>query len=224
MTDFIVSRETMLETLKKYGIKDERVLSAMAEVPREEFVPPSLRMLACADMPLEIGLGQTISQPYMVALMCEQMGPEPGKVLEIGTGSGYAAAVMNRMGWKVVTVERLKELHEAARRRLESLGYGEVECILSDGTLGWEKEAPYDAVVVTAAAPSVPEPLLRQLSESGGRLIIPVGGRFDQDLMVYERHGERYDRRRVTSCVFVPLIGKYGWTSGLVKDVTRYAG
>ncbi len=217
-------KRELLEALRREGvIRSERVYRAMLSVPREEFVPPELRCHAYDDNPLPIGCGQTISAPHMVAMMCEEARLEPGhKVLEVGTGSGYHAAVMAeivaprdqpRERWgRVVTIERIPELAERARRTLERLGYADrVKVVVGDGSLGYEPEAPYDRIVVTAAAPDIPRPLLEQL-KPGGIMVIPVGDRYLQYLyVVVKREDGSVEARPVTSCLFVPLIGEYGW-------------
>ena len=218
-------KRELLEALKREGvIRSERVYKAMLRVPREEFVPEELRCYAYEDTPLPIGHGQTISAPHMVALMCEEAGLEPGqRVLEVGTGSGYHAAVIAeivapsdepRERWgRVVTIERIPELAERARRVLERLGYsGRVKVVVGDGSKGYPPEAPYDRIVVTAAAPQVPKPLIDQL-KPGGRIVIPVGDRMVQYLYVVEKKPDgQVVSRPVTSCLFVPLIGEYGWS------------
>lgn len=210
---FAADRAAMLERqLRARGVRDERVLRAMAAVPREAFVPAHLRDLAYADEALPIEHGQTISQPLMVALMSELLDPDPGdRVLDIGTGSGYQAAVLVEMGCRVLGIERVPELAAAARERLAGLGYGEsVEIRVGDGTLGAPEEAPWGRILVAAAAPRVPEALTDQLGE-GGRLVIPVGARWEQDLLLVERDGARLRTTSHGGCVFVPLVGKGGY-------------
>ncbi len=194
------------------GIKDKRVLRAMMRVPRHLFVPEEYRKRAYEDHPLPIGEGQTISQPYIVALMTsllELKGDE--KVLEIGTGSGYQAAILAELAGEVYSVERIPSLAIKAAETLEKLGYKNVHIKVGDGTLGWEENAPYDAIIVTAAAPKVPSSLIKQL-KVGGRLVIPIGERFIQSLHRYIKgkdgnlKGEDFG-----GCVFVPLKGKEGW-------------
>jgi protein-L-isoaspartate(D-aspartate) O-methyltransferase len=200
-------------------------MKAMLRVPRELFVPEELRHLAYEDTPLPIGHGQTISAPHMVALMTELAEIEPGmKVLEVGTGSGYHAAVLAevvapsdepRERWgHVYTIERIPEPAERARRNLERAGYADrVTVIVGDGSLGYPEKAPYDRIIVTAAAPDIPEPLLEQL-RPGGKMVIPIGTRYMQYLYVIEKiHDGRIKSRPVTPCLFVPLIGRYGWRS-----------
>jgi protein-L-isoaspartate(D-aspartate) O-methyltransferase len=203
----------MVETqLRWRGIADERVLAAMGELPREAFVDPDQRPYAYEDAALPIEAGQSISQPYMVARMTELLGVRPGdRVLEIGTGSGYQAAVLAKLGARVVSFERLPELAEAARRRLADLGLAEaVEIRVGDGSLGDPAGSRYSGIVVTAAPPRIPEALMDQL-EDGGRLVIPVGPRDRQELVVVTRHGNDWTQRPEGSCVFVPLVGAGGW-------------
>jgi len=193
------------------GVADRRVLAALARVPRHLFVPPSLERAAYDDAPLPIGQGQTISQPYIVATMLECLSLQPeDKALEIGTGSGYQTALLAEMCRTVCTVERIPELADAARERLRGMGYENVRFRTADGTLGWPEEAPFDAIVVSAAAPRMPQPLLDQLAE-GGRLAAPVGEERWQELVRVERTGGVFRRRTICGCVFVKLIGKEGW-------------
>lgn len=207
-------REVMLkEHLQGRGIRDLTVLAAMREVPREEFVDERVVAKAYGDHPLPIAGGQTISQPYIVAYMTEAL--ELGRndrVLEIGTGSGYAAAVLSRIVTTVYSVERLGGLAQSARERLERLGYTNIVIHEGDGTLGWPEHAPYDAIVVTAGAPGVPQPLLAQLA-TGGRLVIPVGRSCDVQSLIRVRRVTEHDYRREELCGvrFVPLIGAAGW-------------
>jgi protein-L-isoaspartate(D-aspartate) O-methyltransferase len=192
------------------GIRDERVLAAVAAVPRELFVPEDLRRYAYADRALPIGCGQTISQPFMVATMLEALGLQGGRALEIGTGSGYQAAVLAELADDVVTVERVPELADEARRTLERAGYGRVDVRVGDGTLGVQENAPFDGIVVAAAAPAAPESLYEQLAP-GGRLVVPVGTQRDQWLEIVERTQDGPVRVRTVPCRFVPLIGSEGF-------------
>ena len=194
-------------------IRDERVIKAMDTVPREAFVPERERDAAYLDGPLPIGGGQTISQPYMVARMAELLHVgRDDRVLEVGTGSGYAAAVLAELGCLVTTIERDPALADAARGRLASLGYAHrVDVRTGDGSLGLPDEAPWDGIVVAAAAPEVPPALREQLGD-GRRLVIPVGTRRQQQLMVVERHGDEWRETSDGACVFVPLIGSGGWS------------
>jgi protein-L-isoaspartate(D-aspartate) O-methyltransferase len=203
----------MVALLRRYGIQDERVLAAMAEVPREAFVPDELRRRAYDDGALPIAAGQTISQPFVVAHMAEACHPRPqDRVLEIGTGSGYGAAVLSRLVERVVTIERLPELAESAAERLAELGYDNVTVISGDGTRGWPEEAPYDGIVVTAAGPDVPPSLLDQLAP-WGRLVMPVGEQWhSQELVVVERRPDgSIVSERLGPVAFVPLIGEEGF-------------
>jgi len=214
MRDFAALRDMMVtEQLEARGIRDPSVLAAMREVPREEFVPAELAGHAYDDNPLPIGEGQTISQPYMVAYMTEALElARTDRVLEIGTGSGYAAAVLGRLVNEVHTVERIAALAASARARLLGLGCVNVHVHLGDGSAGWPGEAPYDAIVVTAGAPQVPQPLLEQLAV-GGRLVIPVGSHTRlQTLVRVRRVGENeYRHESHFDVMFVPLIGEAGW-------------
>ena len=193
------------------GIKNQRVLDAMKKVPRHLFVPSETMEAAYSDRPLPIGSGQTISQPYMVAVMTEALGLEgTEKVLEVGTGSGYQAAVLAEIAAHVVTTERMPELAEAARSVLRELGYTNVDVVVADGSRGYETGAPYDAIIVTAGAPEIPRTLVDQLSD-GGRLVVPVGNSYQQTLTRLTRRGNDNVVERLEGCVFVPLIGEYGW-------------
>jgi protein-L-isoaspartate(D-aspartate) O-methyltransferase len=210
---FEVERRAMVEEqLRRRGIRDERVLEAMLRVPRHEFVPAPFRFMAYEDRPVPIGLSETISQPYMVAVMTEAAAVKPGdKVLEVGTGAGYQAAVLATLGAQVWSIERNPRLAARAREVLSALGYDSVQVVEGDGTEGYPPAAPYQAIVVTAAAPSVPQPLLDQLAD-GGRLVIPVGDLQRQDLEVLTKHGVDTTVEVLDPCQFVPLIGRYGWT------------
>ncbi|MFA6241005.1 MAG: protein-L-isoaspartate(D-aspartate) O-methyltransferase [Candidatus Hydrogenedentales bacterium] len=205
-------RERMVEVqLKRRGISNPHVLEAMGTIPRECFVPDALKGHAYDDRPLEIGHGQTISQPFMVALMTQLLAIQPGdSVLEVGTGSGYQCAVLANIAARVVSVERVPELATRSCALLDSLGYTNVAVHIGDGTLGWVEAAPYDAIVVTAAGPRVPAMLCEQLRE-GGRLVCPVGARESQELFRVTRHEGVFREERGTGCVFVPLIGADGW-------------
>jgi len=197
--------------LRRRGIKDPRTLSAMLKVPRHHFVPHSLQSSAYDDCALPIGSGQTISQPYMVAIMTELLGLKgKEKVLEIGTGSGYQTAVLSLLCKKVYSIDRLDMLSVLAKKDLDSLGYSNVELLVKDGTEGLPEEAPFECILVTAACPEVPDPLLEQLSE-GGRLVIPVGDRFSQVLTLIKKENGVLRTEPSIGCIFVPLIGKYGW-------------
>jgi protein-L-isoaspartate(D-aspartate) O-methyltransferase len=207
-SDLAARRESMVATqIEARGIHDALTLKAMREVPRHRFVPPEAVGAAYGDYPLPIGHRQTISQPYIVAFMTEALRLRAGdKVLEVGTGSGYQAAVLAAMGMKVFTIEIVEPLATESRERLSSLGYSDVFVRSGDGYAGWPEEAPFDGILVTAAAPRVPEPLKAQLKE-GGRLVIPVGEDF-QELVVVRRREASYEEKRVLAVRFVPMTGK----------------
>jgi protein-L-isoaspartate(D-aspartate) O-methyltransferase len=211
-TNYEKEREQMVESqLALRGIKDKRVLNAMRQVPRHLFVPTDTRGLAYCDGPLPIGHGQTISQPYIVALMTELLeltGQET--VLELGTGSGYQAAILSCLVRQVYSIERHAALAQQAEKILSQLGYDNVVISVGDGTLGWPEHSPYEAIISTAAAPDVPQPLTDQLAD-GGRLVAPVGSRWSQVLVKVKRQGETLIREHLTAVAFVPLVGKYGW-------------
>jgi protein-L-isoaspartate(D-aspartate) O-methyltransferase len=212
-------RRMVEEQLAARGIRDPLVLAAMGKVPREKFVSPNLAALAYEDTPLPIGEDQTISQPYIVAVMTEALALARGdRVLEIGTGSGYSAAVLAEIVASVYTVERLASLAESARQHLVALGYANVHVLTGDGTLGWPEHAPYDAIVATAGGPRVPPALLDQLAV-GGRLVIPVGGLpYDQRLVRIVRSADdEYLREELEEVAFVPLIGVQGWPEGRAR-------
>ncbi len=200
------------DQLRGRGITDLRLLAAFRKVPRELFVPEDLRHDAYEDRPLPIGSGQTISQPYMVALMISRLrlkGHE--RVLEIGSGSGYQTALVAELAREVFSIERIPELLTIAQQRVETLGYLNVRFSAGDGSLGWAAHAPFDAMLVSAAAPDVPRPLLEQLQEQG-RMVLPIGSQQIQALVEIEKRQGVLHRREIASCVFVPLIGRYGWT------------
>ncbi|HZP00040.1 MAG TPA: protein-L-isoaspartate(D-aspartate) O-methyltransferase [Terriglobia bacterium] len=206
------ARRLMIEEqLRRRGIRDERVLEAMMNVPRHEFVPCVHLNAAYADRPLPIGAVETISQPYIVAAMTEAARVTPGdRALEVGTGSGYQAAILANLGARVYTVERNPQLVAAARERLVLLGYEGIEVIWGDGTEGYAPASPYQVIMVTAAAPDVPPPLFAQLA-NGGRLVIPLGDMARQDLYLMIKEDDQVTKRVLDPCMFVPLIGKYGW-------------
>jgi len=208
--DFEAARAKLIEHLGT-EIKDQRVLAVMARIPRERFVPPESQHLAYEDKPLPIGLDQTISQPYIIALMTQALelaGNE--KVLEVGTGSGYQAAILAELARQVITVERLVPLAEAAKKVLDSLGYKNIVVHLAKETLGWLDEAPYDAIIVTAGAPKVSVDLLAQLAING-RLVIPVGSRYVQELYKITKRRRKSIVENLGGCCFVALIGKDAW-------------
>ena len=199
-------------------VNDRRVVDAMARVPREAFVPPASRHLAYEDIPLPIGEGQTISQPMIVAMMVSMLNLKPGdKVLEVGTGSGYQAAVLSLLANEVITTERFKSLADSAGERLHSLGYHNVAVHQAGDVLGSSENAPFHAIVVAAAAPRLPRALLEQLSE-GARLVIPVGSRSQQDLLLVTKSHDGYSVKNHGSCRFVPLVGAGAWTEHEVGD------
>lgn len=202
----------MVETqLMGRGIRDERVLEAMRKVPRHLFVDEALRDQAYSDHPLPIGEKQTISQPYIVALMTESLGLTGSeKVLEIGTGSGYQTAVLAELSHRVFSIERYPSLGYRANQILQKLGYNNYIVRVGDGSLGWPDDAPFDGILVTAGAPSVPRPLVDQLA-MGGRLIVPVGDRFSQDLFLVKRAEEGISKTNLGGVRFVDLVGKWGW-------------
>ncbi len=200
------------DQLRSRSISDERVLAAMGTIPREAFVPDDDADHAYDDNPLPIGGGQTISQPYIVARMTELLHVAPGeRVLEIGTGSGYQAAVLAELGCRVTTIERDPGLAASARRRLDDLGYGNrIEVLVGDGSVGVPGAPAWDGILVAAAAPAVPDALREQLGD-GRRMVVPVGSRSMQSLLVVERHGDEWDEQSDGTCMFVPLIGAGGW-------------
>ena len=212
MIDFPKARLKMVEEqIFSRGIKDAKLIAAMKKIPRHLFVEEALQNQAYSDHPLPIGEKQTISQPYMVALMTEALlltGKE--KVLEIGTGSGYQTAILAELSEKVFSIERIRPLAIRARKLLYELGYFNVEIKIFDGTLGWMEESPFDAIVVTAGSPDIPQTLLDQLA-TGGRLVIPVGDAFVQDLIRVIKTEEEIKKEDLGGCRFVKLIGKYGW-------------
>ena len=199
------------EQFVRRDITDKRVLDAMRKVPRHIFVPEEHRNLAYSDCPLPIGQNQTISQPYIVALMTQMLGLKGDEiVLEIGTGSGYQAAVLSLLAQEVYTIERYEILAQQALKSIQALDINNVTLQVGDGTLGWPERAPYDAILTTAAAPKVPQPLLDQLAD-GGRLVIPVGGRIGQYLESWFREGDKFRHEQTVAVAFVPLLGEYGW-------------
>jgi len=212
--DYKSLREHMVERqLMPRNITDDKVLTAFRKVERHNFVTEKLRDAAYGDHPLPVGDGQTISQPYMVALMTQALALEGNEnVLEIGTGSGYQTAILAEIAKNVYSVERFESLANTARSTLQCFGYNNVEIRIGDGTLGWEEHAPYDRIIVTAGSPRVPLSLVTQLKD-GGRMIIPVGGHSSQALTSVEKRNGRIVSKDLCGCVFVPLIGKEGWDS-----------
>jgi protein-L-isoaspartate(D-aspartate) O-methyltransferase len=211
----------LLKELNDAGIRDRRVLLAMASVPREKFVPAELASHAWENRALPIGEAQTISQPLIVALMTQELRLSGDQnVLEVGTGSGYQAAIICELARQLVTIERHPNLAQQARDRLASLGYENVEVVVGDGTTGWEPGAPYDRILVTAAAPYLPRPLMAQLShQDGARIVIPIGTAEDQSLVAYERQSGELVAHDLGPVRFVPLIGSEGWHLSDGQDV-----
>lgn len=206
------------EQLLDRGIRDPRVLEAMSRVPRHLFVQESLRHRAYGDYPLPIGENQTISQPYIVAAMTEELkltGEE--RILEIGTGSGYQTAILAELATQVFTIERIRSLARTARETLGQLKYLNIVFKVFDGTYGWSDQAPFDAILITAATPEIPEMLVKQLRENG-RMVVPVGGLEHQELTLLTKQGHRSPRTVIGNCKFVPLVGKYGWKGQSGRD------
>ena len=210
--DFELLRKRMVdEQIESRGIKDAAVLEAFRKVPRERFVPDHIRSAAYEDHPLSIGFGQTISQPYIVALMTEVLAPCAGeKILEVGTGSGYQAAILAFLGAKVYSVERLPDLGKRASQAFKDLGL-EVEVLIADGSLGWQEKAPFSGIMITAASYKIPQPLLDQLDDRA-RMVVPLGGELSQTLTKIEKdRSGAVTEEKVCGCVFVPLIGRHGF-------------
>ncbi|MBN1913440.1 MAG: protein-L-isoaspartate(D-aspartate) O-methyltransferase [Candidatus Omnitrophica bacterium] len=210
--DYAALRKRMVEEqLIRRGISSQGLLRAFYEIERHRFIPEQLGMNAYADFPVPIGESQTISQPYIVALMTESLELKTtDKVLEIGTGSGYQCAILAMLSREVYSVERLASLSNRAQALFKELGYGNIRLKIGDGTLGWEEFAPYDKIMVTAASPCIPAPLLEQLDE-GGRLILPLGQGLGQVLTLVEKKDGKINSRDICGCVFVPLVGEYGY-------------
>ena len=210
MADLERARENLLKYLD-HEIADKRVVEAMRRVRRDAFVPPEQHQVAYDDRPLGIGFGQTISQPFIVALMVQALDlKQSEQVLELGTGSGYEAAILAELAQKVVTVEHIPDLAESAKQLLDKLGYSNIEIHVAGKTLGWPEGAPYDAIIVSAGAPSVPKVLLEQLAW-GGRLVIPAGSRWQQDLLKVTKLKKGNRIENLGGCYFVPLIGEGAW-------------
>jgi len=213
MDRFELERQDMIALLKQRGIIDEALLRVMGKIERHLFVPEPFTNRAYEDSALPIGKGQTISQPYTVAFMTQELNVRPeARVLEVGTGSGYQACILADLGAHVFTIERNPELLATARKLLDRLGY-RIASKAGDGTIGWKEHAPFSGIIVTAGAPEIPQPLLDQLAD-GGHLVIPVGDMDVQSLMVCTRDGKKIIRREVYGFKFVPLIGKEGWSKG----------
>lgn len=209
--DWQTAAHRLAEHLSRRGIRDERVLAQLAAVPRHWFIPAELKDSAYIDEALAIGCGQTISQPYIVALMTAAAAVEPtSRVLEIGTGSGYQAAILSRLCGHLVTIERIAQLADGARDCWRKLGLHNITSVVGDGSRGWPEGAPYDAILVTAGAPAVPEQLMSQLCQ-GGRLVIPVGDEQSQELLLFIREGDRLQGTKLCDCRFVKLLGSSGW-------------
>ncbi len=220
--DLETEREKLFHSLRK-KIGDERIVEAMDRVPRELFVPSASRYMAYNDAPLPIEMGQTISQPFIVALMTEALeltGQE--RVLEVGTGSGYQAAILAELAKWVVGVERHPQLIDIAKRTLERLGYTNIEIHLAGKTLGWKDGAPYDGIIVTAGAPKVPQELVDQLAP-GGRLVIPVGSRYEQQLLKLTKRDDELVKENLGGCRFVPLIAEDAWDEGEQQSPGRFS-
>jgi len=210
--DYEDLRNLMVERqLIPRGISDEKVLSAFRKVPRHEFVPDEQKDYSYDDHPLPIGNSQTISQPYIVALMTECLGIKGGeKVLEVGSGSGYQAAILRELGSKVYTIERIEHLAKTCRKTLIGLGYSDVSVVIGDGSLGYVEESPYDGIIVTCAAPKLPDSYIGQINE-GGRIVIPIGSRHSQIMTVVTKLDKKLEIKQISGCVFVPLVGKDAW-------------
>jgi len=206
-----LQEEMVTQQIMRRGVVTPRVIEAFRKVPRHLFVPEEFWSHSYNDHPLPIGEGQTISQPYMVALMTDLLDlKKDEKALEIGTGSGYQAAILAELAKEVYTIERHKVLAERAEKLLKDLKYPNVKILVGDGTKGWKEFSPYQKIIVTASAPDVPEPLFEQLDETG-KLVIPIGGRWSQDLILIEKRKGKMIKRSICGCVFVPLIGEYGY-------------
>ncbi|MBX6363060.1 MAG: protein-L-isoaspartate(D-aspartate) O-methyltransferase [Gemmatimonadetes bacterium] len=205
------ARRELIETIRERGIDDLEILRAFDLVPRHLFLPEAVHHRAYEDAPIPIGFGQTASQPSLQALYLQTLGIGPNdRVLEVGTGSGYQTALLAHLAAHVYSIERVRELSVRARAALDRLRVPNVALLVGDGTVGWSRYAPYDAILVAAAAPQVPPALLAQLAP-GGRMLIPVGGREEQRLLLYRRSGEGFEHEEVTRCAFVPLLGRFGW-------------
>lgn len=209
---FDILKDTMIKNqVIARGIEDKFVLKAMAKVPRHKFVPQDLIDNSYDDCPLPIGEGQTISQPFMVALMTQLLDlKNTERVLEIGTGSGYQTAILAEIAKEIYSIERFQNLAQTSKKILNLLGYKNIQIKVGDGTLGWEEFAPYDKIIITAASPDIPQPLISQLKENG-RMVIPLNNGFNQTLTVIEKQKEGLKHSEICSCVFVPLVGKYGY-------------
>jgi protein-L-isoaspartate(D-aspartate) O-methyltransferase len=208
---YVAQRRALINRLQERGIRDMNVLQAFDRVPRHLFVPQAVAFRAYEDHPIPIGFGQTASQPSLQALYMEllEIGPND-KVLEIGTGSGFQTAVLAQLADRVYSVERIRELATRAREVLDGMRMSNVAILVGDGTIGWSRYAPYDAILVAAGGPEVPQPLLEQMAE-GGRMLVPVGTREAQRLVLVRRRGAQWTYEDVLDCTFVPLLGRFGW-------------
>jgi protein-L-isoaspartate(D-aspartate) O-methyltransferase len=215
MTDrYEGQRRALIGVMQERGIRDLNVLRAFDLIHRHEFVPEAVRHQAYQDAPVQIGFGQTASQPSLQGLYMQVLDLQSThKVLEIGTGCGFQTAVLAQLVDRVYSVERIRELAVRAREKLDQMRISNVAILVGDGTIGWSRYAPFDAILVAAGGPDIPRPLMEQLSPNGGRMLIPVGSRTTQRLMLVERHGEQYQQREVTECTFVPLLGRFGWAA-----------
>ena len=213
MTDrYEGQRRALIGVMQERGIRDLNVLRAFDLIHRHEFVPEAVRHHAYQDAPVRIGFGQTASQPSLQGLYMQVLDLQStNKVLEIGTGCGFQTAVLAQLVDRVYSVERIRELAVRAREKLDQMRISNVAILVGDGTIGWSRYAPFDAILVAAGGPDVPRPLMEQLAPDGGRMLIPVGSRTMQRLMLVERHGDEYQQREVTECTFVPLLGRFGW-------------
>lgn len=210
---FAGQRRALIGVMQERGIRDLNVLKAFDAIHRHEFIPESFRVRSYDDAPVPIGHGQTASQPSLQALYMQVLDLQPDdKVLEVGTGCGFQTAVLAQLVERVYSVERIRELAIAAREKLDQMRMSNVAILVGDGTIGWSRYAPYDAILVAAGGPEIPRPLMEQLAD-GGRMLIPVGGRDMQHLVLVTRHGDEYEQRQVTECTFVPLLGRFGWSS-----------
>ena len=213
------ARERLIDTMRQLGIHDLTVLEAFSRVPREHFVPDTVAQFAYEDRPLPIGYGQTASQPSLQALYMQvlEVGQDD-RVLEVGTGSGYQTAVLALLAQQVFSIERIPELSRRARRALDALRFSNVALLVGDGTVGWSRYAPYDKILVAAGSPDVPDALVQQLNEDGGRMLIPVGDRNEQRLELVTRTAQGVHTETVTQCSFVPLIGRFAWSGGEAEN------